>query len=303
MIQMKDILRKIDIFTGLDEKLLRKVADTAIVCTYGAEETVIREGEMGIGMYFILKGRVAVVRNQGGAEVRLAEIGAEHFFAEMALIDEKPRSASVVTMEATECLLFTRDTFLRLMEKHPSLSIRLARVLAERLRIAQERPPGTAAPVIVDAPSNNGMVVGTANADPGMKAGIQKKLIETFEMLYTLKALTRFSVAILGCPVEPAGALEVIRVGEVKAAILPVEGSLIIEAFDEGSFQLHLLHPDWFEGKAMRFEPVAIKAGDSFVLSFSGSRQAEAPAPPLLRSAVGNRGAGPLACLHAEVTQ
>ena len=264
---MQEIIRKIDIFTGLDDKLLRKLADTAIICTYGPDEVVIREGEMGIGMYFVLRGRVAVVRSQDGAEQRLAEIGADQFFAEMALIDEKPRSASVVTVEATECLLFTRDTFLRLVEKHPALSLRLARVLAERLRTAQERP---AEPAPVPAAANG--AVATA-LDAGMKSGIQKKLIETFEMLYTLKAFARFSVAILGCPVEGSApdALETIRLGDVKAVILPADGSrhMVIEAYAAGEFQLHVFQPGLFEdGKpeARRFDPVAIQPNDRFTL-------------------------------------
>ena len=267
---MQEIIRKIDIFTGLDDKLLRKLADTAIICTYGPDEVVIREGEMGIGMYFVLRGRVAVVRSQDGAEQRLAEIGADQFFAEMALIDEKPRSASVVTVEATECLLFTRDTFLRLVEKHPALSLRLARVLAERLRTAQERP---AEPAPVPAAANG--AVATA-LDAGMKSGIQKKLIETFEMLYTLKAFARFSVAILGCPVEGSApdALETIRLGDVKAVILPADGSgqMVIDAYAAGEFQLHVFHPDLFEeGKpeARRFDPVPIQPNDRFTLSIA----------------------------------
>jgi CRP-like cAMP-binding protein len=261
---MKEIIRKIDVFSGLDEKLLTRLADTAITCTYSANEVVIREGELGIGMYFILSGKVAVVRNHVAGEMRLAEIEAEHFFAEMALVDDKPRSASVVTVEATECLLFTRDTFLRLMEKHPTLSIRLARVLAERLRRAQEKP---AAPEARTAPAAE-TAVAAAPAEAGMKANIQKQLLEAFEMLYTLKAFTRFSVAILGCPVEAtaANALETIRVGEVKAVILPAgeEVRLGIAAHGAGQFELHVFAPG--RTKALRFEPQPIEPDDRFTL-------------------------------------
>lgn len=272
---MKEIIRKIEIFTGLDDKVLSKVADTAITCTYSPDEIVIREGERGIGMYFILRGRVAAVRNKPGGEVRLAEMGPGEFFAEMALIDEKPRSASIVTVEETECLLFTRDTFLRLVEKHPSLSLKLARVLAERLRTLIERPgsmpaEGQAAAPAPGAPAGNA----ATPQETGLKAEVQKKLIGMFEQLYTAKALTRFSVAILGCPVEGSGAdaLEVIRLGDVKAVFLPAEGpaELAIDAWGEGQFQLHVFHPGLFADgppKALRFEPVPIQPRDRFTLS------------------------------------
>lgn len=266
---MKEIIRKIDIFAGLDEKLLSKLADTAITSTYTSNKVIIRQGETGIGMYFILRGRVAIIRNHAGQEHRLAEIGPNHFVAEMALIDDKPRSASIVTTEETECLLFTRDTFLRLMDKHPALALRLARVLADRLRTAQDRLDEHATATATPAP----LPVSPSN-DATMKGNVQKKLLEIFGMLYTLKAFTRFSVAVLGCPVEGhcADAVETIRLGDVKAIVLPVTGSveLAIDAYAAGQFQLHLFHPEHFEEgppKPLRFEPVAIQPGDHFTLT------------------------------------
>ncbi len=273
---MKEIIRKIDVFAGLDEKLLRKLADTAITCTYPTDEVIIREGEMGIGMYFILRGRVAIVRQQAGKAVRLAEVGANHFVAEMALIDDRPRSASIIAVEETECVLFTRDTFLRLMDKHPALSLKLARVLAERLRTAHERMDAHVAAHASSAPAATGTAAADAPPpdDSSMKGAVQKKLLDLFGMLYTVKAFTRFSVAILGCPVEGSGkdALEVIRIGDVKAVLLPAAGpaELSIDAYGEGQFQLHLFHPDLFAAgaaSALRFDPVAIQPDDHFTLS------------------------------------
>ena len=286
---MKEIIKKIDIFSGLDDKLLRKVADTATTHTWTRDEVIIREGEAGIGMYFLVRGKVAVTG--AGAAVR-QEISGEQFFAEvalMALSDHKPRLSSIVSVEETECLLLPRDTFLRLMEQHPALPVRMARILAERLRAAQDRPADAPA----GAPASAGSVTAPSAAAPvegdgGMKADIQKQLIETFEMLYTLKAFTRFSVAILGCPVEgsAAGALDVIRLGDVKAVLLPSSGpvEMGIEAWGAGEFQLHVFHPALFgtgAPRALRFDPVPIQPNDRFTLSLPDAiltRQTPAPA-------------------------
>src|ERR1051326_4943 len=140
----RSAIEGIEFFSGLDQRLLKKVAESAIVSEYAADEMIIREGELGLGMYVITRGRVAVTHEDNGRTIKLAELGANQCFAEMALIDDKPRSANVVTVEETECLLFTRDTFLKLMEKHPALSIRLARTLAARLRAmrSEERRVG-----------------------------------------------------------------------------------------------------------------------------------------------------------------
>ena len=282
---MKEIIKKIDIFSGLDDKLLRKVAETATTHTWTRDEVIIREGEAGIGMYFLVRGKVAMT---GTGTAARQEISGEQFFAEvalMALSDHKPRLSSIVSVEETECLLLPRDTFLRLMEQHPALPVRLARILAERLRAAQDRPAGApASAVSVAAPSAAAPVEG----DGGMKADIQKQLIETFEMLYTLKAFTRFSVAILGCPVEgsAAGVLDVIRLGDVKAVLLPSSGpvEMGIEAWGAGEFQLHVFHPALFgtgAPRALRFNPVPIQINDRFILSLPDAiltRQIPAPA-------------------------
>ena len=282
---MKEIIKKIDIFSGLDDKLLRKVAETATTHTWTRDEVIIREGEAGIGMYFLVRGKVAMT---GTGTAARQEISGEQFFAEvalMALSDHKPRLSSIVSVEETECLLLPRDTFLRLMEQHPALPVRLARILAERLRAAQDRPAGApASAVSVAAPSAAAPVEG----DGGMKADIQKQLIETFEMLYTLKAFTRFSVAILGCPVEGSAArvLDVIRLGDVKAVLLPSSGpvEMGIEAWGAGEFQLHVFHPALFgtgAPRALRFDPVPIQLNDRFILSLPDAiltRQIPAPA-------------------------
>src|SRR5206468_271995 len=114
MSPLMEPIGRIEFFQGIDRKLLKKVAESAIVCDYEKGETIVKEGEMGLGMYVILKGRVEVTKDKDGGSIRLAELGPDQFFAEMSLIDEKPRSASITTIEETECLLFTRDSFMTL---------------------------------------------------------------------------------------------------------------------------------------------------------------------------------------------
>ena len=87
--------------------------------------------------------RVAISRFHSDGEKKPGEVGPDGFFAEMALIDGQPRAETAIPVTDTECLLFTRDTFLRLVEKHPIVSLHLARVLADRLRSALDQ---TAAP-------------------------------------------------------------------------------------------------------------------------------------------------------------
>jgi CRP-like cAMP-binding protein len=296
MSAVREPIAKMDFFAGLDRKLLRKVEESAIVCQYGKGEVIVKEGEMGLGMFVILRGRVEVTENRNGLEARLAELGPEQFFAEMSLIDDKPRSATITTIEETECLLMTRDSFVKLMEKNPQLSIRLARVLAQRLRQANERSQAAASqqPALAASASpsasaaaqaaasvvpvvSNGLNHAACNTavDSSAKAAVQQKLLAAFEWLYTMKAFTRFSVAVLGCPVEGTASnlIEEIRVGDVKALILPAGEpvEMHIEAYGAGAFNLHYFTPE--NSGVARFGPVGIQPGDLF--TFTASRSLE----------------------------
>ena len=276
---MKVPIGELAFFAGLDRKLLRKLEDSTIACQYAKGEVIIREGEMGLGMYIVLSGRVEVTKNREGIEIHLAELGPRQFFAEMSLIDDKPRSATVSTLEDTECLLITRDSFTQLMNRNPQLAVHLARSLAERLRQMDERIDRTSKPAIVQPVTANGEA--PAEAPPATtngssepvgsafgKAAIQEKLLSAFERLYMVKAFTRFSVAVLGCPVEgTAGNLvEQLRVGDVKALILPAgeRSEVHIEAFDSGRFSLHVFTPEL--AAPARFGPLPIQPKDSFTL-------------------------------------
>ena len=283
---MKDLISKIDFFSGLDEKILKKLADACIMRQFTKNETIVRQGEMGLGLYLIAKGRVKVDREQGGIRLQVAELGPEQFFGEMSLLDNKPRSATVTGLEDAECVLLTRDSFVRLMNKYPEIPIRMARVLADRLRVANEKlaagpaaaapappppstvaePPATpAAPGAASAPAAAGNgAVPSPPAPDGTKAQIHNKLLETFKSLYTIKALSRFSVAVLGCPVEgtAANTVDQIRVGDVKALFFPADEpvDMQIAALEPGWFTLDVFTPS---GVApCHFGPLAVDPSD-----------------------------------------
>ena len=284
---MKDILQKVDFFSGLDDKLLSQVAEAAIMRRYGKDETIVHQGQTGLGMYIVVRGSVRVVRDQGGAGKEVARLGPEQVFAEMSILDDKPRSANVITAEDSECLLLTRDSFVKLMKKNPEIPMRVARVLADRLRDANEKLASSqpaSAPAAVQQGNGGGqpntaVVAGSAaagvpvavvaNGGGSTKAGIQDSLLSFFENLYTVKAFTRFSVAVLGCPVEAVAdnIHEQIRVGEVKAVFLPADEpvDMRIVASEPGRFTLHLFTPG--SSSPRRWGPEAISPSDDVRLS------------------------------------
>ena len=226
-----------------------------------------------------------VEREHQGVSRLLAELGPPQFFAEISMVDSQPRSATVTTMEETECMLLTRDSFLKLVRSYPDLALRLARVLAERLRAADEKLaasesvgplPQAAAAAAQPAPSPAGGGKTESPAQPDApdqssafsKTRVQASMLDTFSRLYAAKAMVRFSVAVLGCPVEGGGrdVLGQIRVGEAKAILLPAtqHAAMDIVAQHRGSFTLHVFRPDLED--PLGFGPLDIQPDDDFQL-------------------------------------
>jgi CRP-like cAMP-binding protein len=275
---MIDLITKIDLFSKLDDKILKKLSGACIMRPFTRNETIVRQGETGLGLYLIVKGRVKVDREQGGVRLQVAELGPEQFFGEMSLLDSKPRAATVTAIEDSECVLLTRDSFIKLMNKFPEIPISVARVLAERLRVANEkvavaapapfagtpasaRKAETALAAVPSTPNGASPAVAAPN---GTKAQIHSKVLETFQSLYTIKALSRFSVAILGCPVEgtAANTVDQIRVGDVKALVFPADEPVDMQIATQapGWFTLDVFTP--FSVMPIHFGPVAVEPGD-----------------------------------------
>jgi CRP/FNR family transcriptional regulator, cyclic AMP receptor protein len=262
---MKDLIAKIDFFSGLDDRILKRLGDASIIRQFTKNETIVRQGEMGLGVYVISRGHVKVDREQSGVRTQVADLGPEQCFGEMSLLDNKPRSATVTATVDTECLLLTRDSFMKLMNKYPEIPIRMARMLAERLRVANEKltqapapaaspatpaTPASAAQAAPEAPGtpSNGGTPAAAGSEPGMKTKVRDTLLDAFSSLYTMKAMTRFSVAVLGCPVEgiAENAVEQFQLGEVKILVFAADqpAALRIAAHEPGQFTAHWFSPD-----------------------------------------------------------
>ena len=85
---------------------------------------------MGVGFYLIIDGNVEV-RRKGKV---LSELGSGQFFGEMALIDNRLRSADVVATAPTTCLALTAWSFIGLVRSEPNIAVGVMKELVKRLR-------------------------------------------------------------------------------------------------------------------------------------------------------------------------
>ncbi len=93
-------------------------------------DVVIREGDVGDFFYVIVSGQLRVER---GGRV-LAHLGPGEFFGEMALLDDRRRSATVIAETGAELIAVNRDQYHRLLAEHPEMAATIMRVMALRLR-------------------------------------------------------------------------------------------------------------------------------------------------------------------------
>jgi CRP/FNR family cyclic AMP-dependent transcriptional regulator len=112
---------------------LRDFARHAVSRTYPKNTVVVREGERTDSLYIIVSGRVKIFVSDEGKEVALGESGPGEYFGEMVL-DEGPRSASVMTLEQTQFLVVPQEDFTEFVVKSPEFALHLILKLIKRLR-------------------------------------------------------------------------------------------------------------------------------------------------------------------------
>ncbi len=131
-----EMLRRVPLFAGVDPKQLAKLVDRMSERTFAEGETAIEEGRGGAGFWLIESGDANV--SIGGRQVRT--LGSGDYFGEIALIDDGPRSATVVAATDLRCRGIAAWEFKGFIHDHPEAAWPIMETLAKRLREAEARP-------------------------------------------------------------------------------------------------------------------------------------------------------------------
>lgn len=135
---MKDtaeFIKHIEYFQYLDDEEIRRIATVCEPERHDAGCVVIAENELKEKFYIIRKGAVQVFKNYGSRdESPLGILSEGHMFGELSLIDDLPRSATVVTIEPSDLLAIERHDFENLLSKSSSLAWAIMRWIAAMIR-------------------------------------------------------------------------------------------------------------------------------------------------------------------------
>jgi CRP/FNR family transcriptional regulator, cyclic AMP receptor protein len=131
-------LARAPLFAALPKRHRRQLARVSGVMHRDEESTVVNQGAGGSVFFVILDGRVKVVRNGR----TIARLKAGDFFGEMSLLDDQPRTASVITEERSRFLTLSAREFRAALDREPALAKRILKVIAVRLRELENPPAG-----------------------------------------------------------------------------------------------------------------------------------------------------------------
>ena len=134
------VLRTVPLFAGFPDEQVRMLAAVVTRRNVPRGTIVIVEGDPTDSLYIIIAGRLKVMMSDTeGKEVILAMLGPGEYFGEMGLIDDSPRSATVMTVEACELIVVTKREFKKILSENFDMAETVMRGLVRRLREADRK--------------------------------------------------------------------------------------------------------------------------------------------------------------------
>lgn len=129
------LLRTIPMFEELAAEDLEALAGSLVERKFAAGDLIVNQGDPGTEMYVVAEGHVNIhLPGEGSRRVSLKDIARGEYFGELALFDDKPRSASALATTDTVLLELGRETLSNYLKKRPHAAMAILRTMAERLR-------------------------------------------------------------------------------------------------------------------------------------------------------------------------
>jgi CRP/FNR family cyclic AMP-dependent transcriptional regulator len=134
------VLKSVPLFLSFPDDQLRMLVTVVTRRSAPRASLIMAAGDPTDSLYIVISGRLKVMMGDAeGKEVILSIIGPGEFFGEMGLIDDSPRSASVVAIEPCELLSLSRRDFKKCMAENFEMTMAVMKGLVRRLREADRK--------------------------------------------------------------------------------------------------------------------------------------------------------------------
>src|SRR5215469_9897767 len=135
-VALVNTLRGCQLFTGLPQPDLEKIAAVTVVKSLEKDDYLFREGDPAHGFYVVQRGAVNVHRvSASGKEQVIHVFRSGDSFAEVALASERGYPADARALETSQVLLVQKDGILELLKRQPELALRLLGSMSSHLRV------------------------------------------------------------------------------------------------------------------------------------------------------------------------
>jgi CRP-like cAMP-binding protein len=132
-VQFTKMVKKINFFASMNMGLLEKILSRITYYQYKAGEKVCRQGDPGDTFFVVSEGRLKVsVREAFLFSRELATFGPGDCFGEMAMLERKPRNATVACAEDSKVFILTADHFDQVLVENPAFKAEISRLAADR---------------------------------------------------------------------------------------------------------------------------------------------------------------------------
>jgi diguanylate cyclase (GGDEF)-like protein len=137
-----ELLTKVSLFRALGAPDLQRLADHTEPMDFGPGQTIVEIGDPGRSLFVVTEGIVQVLYPSRASDFELARLGPGDFFGEMALLSDRPRSATVRAHSDVRVVRLEKHVFQRLVLEEPQIGLGVLEVLSLRIRAADEQIGG-----------------------------------------------------------------------------------------------------------------------------------------------------------------
>jgi CRP/FNR family transcriptional regulator, cyclic AMP receptor protein len=137
---IQDSIASIPFLNELPASALAPALSHAVIRNHPANQTILLENDWGSSVYFVLSGWLKIrTYNADGREITLNIVGRGEIVGEMAALEQAPRSTDVLSLTPAMIVNIPAEDFVRLLKTEPLAGMRLAQLMARRLRQVNRR--------------------------------------------------------------------------------------------------------------------------------------------------------------------
>ena len=137
--QEYELLRRVPLFTDVEPAKLKLLAFMSERVGFDDGKLLCRQGDPGDAAYLIIEGEVDIVLEGPAGPLTVATIGANEIVAEMAILCDTTRNASVRAKGRVVALRISKEPFMRMVREFPATAVSIMRELAHRLDAANNQ--------------------------------------------------------------------------------------------------------------------------------------------------------------------